>query len=170
MKLKKHLIIKILFLISIIFIIAAKQSPMTIEADTLNVEANKNKATFSGHVKVRHEDSKIDADKMIIFYNKENKPEHVDCEGNVKFAKEDMYGFSNKAKVDLNKNIVRLIGDVKVWQGENYLEGEEVIIYNDTKEVKVVPKKGGRVKLIFIPEDKGNSIGNKDNKSKKNIQ
>jgi lipopolysaccharide export system protein LptA len=81
-----------------------------------------------------------------------------------------MYGVSEKAEVDLNTNIIKLIGNVRVWNNDNYLEGEEIIIYNNEERIDIVKKNNKRVKIIFTPDDKDNLIGNKSGKSEKKLQ
>lgn len=162
---------KILILLFILFFVfAATKPPMIIESETLVIEGLKNSVIFKGNVSATNDGSKINSDIMTVFYDKDKKPQRVECEGNVKFSREDMYGLSKRAEMDLNNNIIKLIGDVKVWQGENYLEGEEVIIYNDSERIEIKQKEGKRVKIIFTPENKDNLIGNNSKKPEKNIQ
>lgn len=153
-----------------LLLIAATNPPLTIESDSLVIEGAQNRAVFEGNVNVVHDDSKINADKMIVFYDADKKPDKVNCEGHIKFAREDMYGLSDFAEMDLKENIIKLLGNVKVWQGDNYLEGEEVVIYNKTERIDIKQKEGKRVKIIFTPEEKGNSIGNSRKKPEESVQ
>jgi lipopolysaccharide export system protein LptA len=153
-----------------LFLIAATNSQVTIESDSLSVIGKENKAVFEGNVDVTYKTSRLKADKMTVFYNKDKKPEKIECNDNVNFVDGKMYGVSEKAEVDLNTNIIKLIGNVRVWNNDNYLEGEEIIIYNNEERIDIVKKNNKRVKIIFTPDDKDNLIGNKSGKSEKKLQ
>ncbi len=152
------------------FLTGAVNSPVTIESDSLSVIGKENKAVFKGDVEVTHKTSKLKADKMTVYYNKERKPEKIVCEGNVNFADKKMYGVSKKAEMNLNTNVIKMTGNVKVWNDDNYLEGEEIIIYNEEERIDIVKKNNKRVKIIFTPKGKEDFIGNKGDKSEKELQ
>ncbi len=156
--------LKYIMILSFIFIVAAKNSPITIEADSLSVLGKENKAVFKGDVSVTYQTSKLKADEITVYYNKDKKPEKIICNGNVNFVDKKMYGVSEKAKMDLKTNVITMTGKVKVWNGDNYLEGEEIIIYNNEERIDIVKKNNKRVKIIFTPEGKENFIGNKSGK------
>ena len=44
---------------------------------------------------------------------------------------------------------------MKVWQGENYLEGEKVFIYYEEERIVVDKGTDKRVTIIFKPENEG---------------
>ena len=57
--------------------------------------------------------------------------------------------------MDQKKKVAVITGNVKVWQGENYLEGEKVFIYYEEERIIVDKGTNKRVTIIFKPTDEG---------------
>lgn len=156
--------IKFIIILFVIFVgisFGDEKLPVKVESDSLVFSGDSNISVFKGDVIAHYKESVIKSDNMTVFFNKDKKVDRIICEGNVQITKGDMYSLSEYADifVDLDKAILKK--NVKVWQGENYLEGDEVIIYN--KENRVIVNKGGnsRVKIIFFPKSEDNGTENK---------
>ena len=89
---------------------------------------------------------------MIIIASEVEK---IKCVGNVNFKSDDIISISKKADLDQKKKLAIITGNVKVWQGENYLEGEKVLIYYEEERIIVDKGTDKRVTIIFKPNDEG---------------
>ncbi len=160
----------VLFFIS--FLYAEEKFPVNIEADSVKYFGKEQYSIFSGNVRATYKDMKVFSENMRVVFNNKREVETIFCTGNVKMVKEGMYSLSKEAEMKVKDNILILKGDAKVWQGENYLEGEEVIVYNNDNRVVINRAENKRVKVIFYPDNKteGSLGGNKDKEPKKDIQ
>ncbi|MCX8084947.1 MAG: lipopolysaccharide transport periplasmic protein LptA [Calditerrivibrio sp.] len=166
---------KIFVLFLLVFIttgFASDRYPINIESDSVKYFGKEQYSLFIGNVRATHKEMKLFADEMKVVFDKNREVETIFCTGNVKMVKEGMYSLSKEAEIRLKENVLVLKGDAKVWQGENYLEGNEVIVYNNDNRVIVNKAENKRVKVIFYPDNKtqGSFGGNKDKESQKDIQ
>ncbi|MCA1932458.1 MAG: hypothetical protein LDL13_02630 [Calditerrivibrio sp.] len=151
---------------------AEDKFPVNIESDSVKYFGKEQYSIFNGNVKASYKDTKIFSDTMKVIFDSKKEIDKILCTGNVKMSKEGMYSLSREAEIQVKENILILRGDAKVWQGENYLEGNEVIVYNNDDRVVVNKSEKGRVKVMFFPDNKteGSIGGNKDKEPKKDIQ
>ncbi|MEC9493106.1 lipopolysaccharide transport periplasmic protein LptA [Flexistipes sp.] len=163
--------LSVLFLIIVCISVAgAAQNKVQIESDSLKYFGNRNVSYFRGNVFVKSDNLTMHSDNMSVYFNDNREPEKIVAEGNVSITKQELYALSNKAEMLMNENVIKLSGDVRVWQGENYLEGQQVIIYNDENRIEVKKSDKSRVKIIFYPDQKGKSIVNTGKPSEKELQ
>lgn len=156
--------IRIIIALMVVFIgisFAADKLPVKVESDSLVFSGDSNISVFKGNVVAHYEDIVIKSDNMTVFFKKDKKVDRILSEGNVQITKGDLYSLSEYAEINVDLDNAILKKNVKVWQGQNYLEGDEVIIYN--KDNKVIVNKGdnSRVKIIFFPESEDNGTKNK---------
>jgi lipopolysaccharide export system protein LptA len=143
-------------------------SSVKVESDSLVYSGDKNVSIFRGNVVAHYNDVTVKSDSMTVYFNKDKKVDKILCEGNVQVTRGDLYSLSEFADIDINTDKAVLRKNVKVWQGKNYLEGDEVIIYNKDSRVIVNKGESQRVKIIFYPEGTDNAT--KDNTTEKKIQ
>lgn len=118
----------------------AAKSPVKIQANSMQYYGNQNKSSFKGQVVATSSEYTLTADAVDVFFTETNEVSKIGCQGNVNFKSTDILAVSNTANLDQNTKIIELSGEVKIWQGENYLEGENVNIQYETKEI-IVDKK-----------------------------
>ncbi|MEF3254885.1 MAG: lipopolysaccharide transport periplasmic protein LptA [Deferribacterales bacterium] len=162
----------IIILLVGIIVYAEDKFPVNIESDAVQYFGKEMYSIFTGNVKVTYKDMKVFADSMKVFFDSNREVDKIVCTGNVKMVREGMYSLSKEAEMKMKENVLILRGDAKVWQGENYLEGNEVIVYNNDNRVVVNKSESKRVRVIFYPDNKteGSIGGNKDREPKKDIQ
>ncbi|TYB33322.1 MAG: lipopolysaccharide transport periplasmic protein LptA [Flexistipes sinusarabici] len=158
------------FIIVCVSVAGAAQNKVQIESDSLKYFGEKNISYFTGNVVVKSDNMTIHSDNMSVYFNDNREPEKIVAEGNVSITRQEMYALSKKAEMLMNENVIKLSEDVRVWQGENYLEGQQVIIYNDENRIEVKKSEKSRVKIIFYPDQKGKSIVNTGKPSEKELQ
>lgn len=155
-----------------------KDAPITITADEmLSAEAD-NSVTFKGDVDASQGGVRIRSDEMVIYYSKlkdegdkkeDNVTQKVDkivCSGNVEITREDWIGTSNKMIYLAKERKILLQGDAKAVQGQNMVNGDQIVYYMDEGRSEVIggtsttvggkdgeePKKKQRVNMTIIQQ------------------
>lgn len=157
--------------------------PVLIEADRMESEQGKDAVLiFSGRVEARQGDLVVHSDQMRVFYAKEEEagndvsvkprieqtvvsPQKIQkfvASGNVEIVQGNWLGTSNSLEYFDDEKKVVLIGNAKVVQDNNMVEGETIVHY--LEEGKSVVQRGvgvgKRVKVVLYPDAK-----KEDNKS-----
>ncbi len=130
-------------------------SPVKIQANEMRYYGTERKSTFHGNVVAVSDNYTLTSDDIVVFLNKDMDVSKIQCTGNVNFKSDDIVSISKRADLDHNKKVAVITGDVKVWQGENYLEGEKVFIYYGEERIVVDKGTEKRVTIIFKPENEG---------------
>ncbi len=130
-------------------------SPVKIQADEMRYYGNERKSTFHGNVVAVSDNYTLTSDDVTVFLDKSSEVEKILCVGNVNFKSDDIISISKKADLDQKKKVAVITGNVKVWQGENYLEGEKVFIYYEEERIVVDKGIDKRVTIIFKPNNEG---------------
>ncbi|WP_242347738.1 lipopolysaccharide transport periplasmic protein LptA [Mucispirillum schaedleri] len=130
-------------------------SPVKIQANEMRYYGTERKSTFHGNVVAVSDNYTLTSDDIVVFLNKDMDVSKIQCTGNVNFKSDDIVSISKRADLDHNKKVAVITGDVKVWQGENYLEGEKVFIYYEEERIVVDKGTEKRVTIIFKPENEG---------------
>lgn len=156
----KHKLLIILVLFSIPLLLGAKKdistnSPVKVQADEMRYFGTEKKSTFHGNVVAVSDNYTLTADDVTVFLDKANEISKIKCVGNVNFRSDDIISISKEADLDQKKKLAVITGNVKVWQGENYLEGEKVFIYYEEERIVVDKGTDKRVTIIFKPTDEG---------------
>lgn len=155
-----HKLLIILVLFSIPLLLGAKKdistnSPVKVQADEMRYFGTEKKSTFHGNVVAVSDNYTLTADDVTVFLDKANEISKIKCVGNVNFRSDDIISISKEADLDQKKKLAVITGNVKVWQGENYLEGEKVFIYYEEERIVVDKGTDKRVTIIFKPTDEG---------------
>ena len=155
----KYIVFLFTFILFASFQVEAKNkthnSPVKIQADEMRYFGNEKKSTFHGNVVAVSDNYTLTADDVTVFLDKASEEEKIKCVGNVNFKSDDIISISKKADLDQKKKLAIITGNVKVWQGENYLEGEKVLIYYEEERIIVDKGTDKRVTIIFKPNDEG---------------
>jgi lipopolysaccharide export system protein LptA len=127
-------------------------TPIQIEADNMQYFGDKQMSVFKGKVVVIREDMKMTADEMQVFFTKNREVKEILSRGNVRIEKEGLLALSGRAKLFQKEQKVELSENARVWQGDNYLEGEKVTLYTGTDRLFVEKGDEKRVKIILAPQ------------------
>lgn len=151
-----------------------QRTPIEITADALEVLQEENRAIFSGHVVAVQGDLRLTANNMTVYYNpdankekkskgqKDNAIDKIDALGNVLLATPEETASGKHGVYDVQKQNIRLTGDVKLTRGENILEGDALVYSFATGKSKITSaaasaksgsgKRGSkRVRALFVP-------------------
>lgn len=141
--------------------------PVNIEADRLDVQELQQTATFAGNVVVVQGTSKLQTNKLTIFYEKggdqkaaQAAPQgdvvtgrqikRLEAEGNVIVTSGEQKATGNRGVFNMATNKAQLIGNVVVTQGINILKGDVLHVDLTTQTSRVEStNNGGRVQGVF---------------------
>lgn len=144
------------------------QPPISIEADRMVSQENKNSVVFIGKVDARQGALTIKTDEMTVFYSEKkgaapqgqqnaqptNQVEKLICTGNVKISQKDWLGTGERLDYFAKERKAVLSGNAKAWQGQNMVTGKTIVYYLDEKRSTVEPDGNSRVRAIIRPEAK----------------
>jgi lipopolysaccharide export system protein LptA len=129
-------------------------SPIVIDSDRMEAFKKEGLVIFTGNVIAKQDNSVQTADRMEVYLDdKGERVLRIVSTGNVKIVTEDCRtGTAKRAEYYDDDQKLLLIGDAKVWQEDNVVTGERVVMYlaDDRSEVEAGPQ--GRVKSVFYPK------------------
>jgi len=143
--------------VSINFTVFAEEEkdgkPIQIEADNMKYFGEKQMSRFTGNVIVVNDGMKMTSETMDVFFTEDKEVKEIFSQGNVRIEKEGLLALSGKARIFQLEEKIVLTENARVWQSDNYLEGEKVTLFN--KSDKLYVDKGEddkRVKIILTPQ------------------
>jgi lipopolysaccharide export system protein LptA len=132
-----------------------RNQPVTVDSDKMERFGKESLVVFTGNVVARQNGSVQYADRMEVYLDeKGDRILRTVSTGNVRIITRDCRtGTARRAEYfDLDQRVV-LSGNARVWQEDNVVSGESVVIY--ISQDRSVVQGGGqeRVKAIFYPRD-----------------
>ena len=140
--------------------------PIEINADTLEVFQEENRAVFTGHVVAIQGDVRLKSEKMNVFYrNTENKEDaqnaikKIDVSGSVFLSTPEETASGNFGTYDVENNKIHLNDNVVLTREKNVLKGNK-LTYDMNSGRSVIgggakATQGGkkdRVRALFLPD------------------
>ena len=133
---------------------ARSNAPIVIDSDRMEAFKRDGLVVFTGSVIAKQENSVQTADRMEVYLDdKGERVLRIISTGNVKIVTEDCRtGTARRAEYYDDDQRLLLIGDAKVWQEDNVVTGERIVMHlaDDRSEVEAGPQ--GRVKSVFYPK------------------
>jgi lipopolysaccharide export system protein LptA len=132
-------------------------SPISIEASSLEIIHNEKRVIMDGKVRVINEDISLTTDYMELFYNLAEISNDIEivriyCDGNVLIEFDDQLITSQIAEYDLNSNSLLLKKEVLISKNEgNNIKAEEVIV--DLNTMRITMKSDERVRAFITPNN-----------------
>ncbi|WP_323733055.1 LptA/OstA family protein [Candidatus Bandiella euplotis] len=137
-----------------IFAFDLKNGDIDIQADSLKILIDENRAEFIGNAVVKQGLLTVKADKLDLFFQK-NQFERITFFQNIKVYMGGQVAQGDMAQYSKNDPIFRLTGNVRLIQNNNEIHGD-LFTYNiKTQEAKIKTKKNAitpqknRVKAKF---------------------
>ncbi len=132
-----------------------RNQPVTVDSDKMERFGKESLVIFTGNVVARQNSSVQYADRMEVYLDeKGDRILRTVSTGNVRIITRDCRtGTARRAEYfELDQRVV-LSGNARVWQEDNVVSGESVVIY--LSQDRSVVQGGGqeRVKAIFYPRD-----------------
>lgn len=134
------------------FKVGDTDQPIDITSDLVETDTKDSLITFKGNVTARQRDMVIYADFVEAVISQDGKAiEKVTAGGNVKIQQGLRVANCGKAVYyNLEKKVV-LTGEPRVWEGENMVSGEEIVVDMDRDRVEVKGGSAGRGKAKISP-------------------
>lgn len=152
----------------------ASDQPINVVSDTLEVDNKAQVATFKGKVRATQGDVVITSDKLLVYYDRDEKaakPKKDDKKpgglmdgggkvrqvvalGHVKVVQRDRVGVGQKATYWAGGRKILLEGQATVWQGKNVVSGEKITVFLDEDRSVVHGAPGKRVTVTIVPGSK----------------
>ncbi len=147
---------KIIIIITLIILFATTvhagdnaKKPYNITSDSL--VATKESVVFTGNVKIKYNEMRVEADRAELLYDSEAKGDKVKtiiATGNVKYSENDRVAKARKMVYDRATEVVTLTGDPRIRQGDNIITCEEIKVF--LKEDRYTAT--GKVNLLINPD------------------
>ncbi|ESR25899.1 LptA/OstA family protein [Lutibaculum baratangense] len=149
--------------------------PVQIEADMLEVLDDQSMAVFTGNVVAKQDGTTLQTASLKVFYaggsvmqqaaaQSENnngggggdgqRITRLEAEGKVVVTTREQRATGDRAIFQMDTNTVTLTGDVVLSQGQNVLNGTELVVNLDTGRSRLVSNRSGgagRVRGVFQP-------------------
>ncbi|MFN3406499.1 MAG: lipopolysaccharide transport periplasmic protein LptA [Caldimicrobium sp.] len=148
-----------LLMLCLLFVSAgfSKENEINIDADKMEIFEDEGVAVFTGKVFATTKDMKLWADKLYVYYAKNNQTgstakrelQRVIAIGRVKIEKEKWKAICGKATYYKDQEKLYLEENPKVWHEDNLVEGDLIIVYFKEDRSEVFSKEGGRVRVKF---------------------
>jgi lipopolysaccharide export system protein LptA len=138
--------------------------PIEITADQLEVQQEKQLATFSGNVQAIQGDIRLRAASLQVRYRAQDGSADVEgaisriiAKGQVFFSSPGQTARGDSGVYDVDKSLVTLEGKVVLTREDNVIKGNRLVLNLATGRSKVsgAPSgTGGRVRGLFVPNKK----------------
>ncbi len=136
---------------------AKKARKVDIEADSMEIQDEKNTAIFIGNVKAKRGNSRLYADKMVVHYKKVQKEgggektEVTDfvATGHVRIVDPDQTITGDEARMDVKKDLLWVTGNVTVKTRTATVRGTKLFANLKTGVSRMEAPGKGRVHGIF---------------------
>lgn len=133
-----------------------EDTPTIINAETLEIELDRNKAVFLGEVKVVHAHNFLEAEELQVFFDKEDGGiDKLIAKGGVKISQGNNIGLCEEAIYELTPvQKVTLKGNPLLNRGKQKFSGETIIFLIDEQRVIIKEK----VRGVVFPQKGEKSI------------
>jgi lipopolysaccharide transport protein LptA len=126
---------------------------VTIHAANVRYFGEENRSTFTGNVVMINSAYTLTADRAEVFFAEGNAVKLIRCFSNVNIKTDNLLALSNFADIDAAQKTITVFGNARVWQEDNYMEGDSVTFNYSTREISVRKGKGGQVRVIMNPKE-----------------
>ena len=127
-------------------------APVSITSERLEADDKLRQVRFSGNVVARQGDVAIYAGELMLVYPESGRDiERIEASGAVRIVQGNRIVTGEKASFFNAERKIVLTGSPRVYQGEDFLEGDEIIVFLDEERSIVKSDKGSRVNAVFHP-------------------
>jgi lipopolysaccharide export system protein LptA len=132
--------------------IGYNDDPLEVISDWTEADRQKGTITFGGKVVAKQKDMVLYADRVVNYFDMESrKLVRAIAVGNVKLNQADKFATCEKAELIQAERKVILTGNPIMWQGENRVSGERIIIYLNGSQAEVFGGEAGKAKVKIAP-------------------
>jgi lipopolysaccharide export system protein LptA len=113
----------------------ALNNPVEITAKLITGE--RNSATFTGDVQVKHRTLDLKCDKMVAHYTSAREVTRVECTGGVQAQDGDRFARGERAEYDVPSGVLVVTGSPEARQGTTYVTGTKVRLTLGSERLEV---------------------------------
>jgi lipopolysaccharide export system protein LptA len=146
-----------------------RNDPVTIDADQMESFRKESLVVFTGNVVAKQNNSVHYADRMEVYLDeKGDRLLRTVSTGNIKIVTRDCRTATAKRVEYYDaEQRVELIGNARVWEGDNVVSGERMTLFLSQERSVVQGGRGERVKAVFFPKDEKQKAAEKENTAEK---
>jgi lipopolysaccharide export system protein LptA len=139
---------------------AEPPKPVTITANRMEVNRKLRIAIYMDNVVVKKEDLTIYAQRVeFLFDEKMEAIQKVTAEGGVRIVDPEKTATSERAIYLNDQDMLILIGNARVWQGDNVITGSKMTLLRKEERSIVESDGKGRITSVFYPNKEETSKG-----------
>ena len=128
-----------------------QDDPLEIISDWTEADRQKGTISFGGKVIAKQKDMVLYADKVVNYFDMQSqKLIKAIAVGNVKLNQADKFVTCERAELIQAERKVILTGNPVMWQGENRVTGERIVIYLNQSQAEVFGGKEGKAKVKIL--------------------
>ncbi len=132
-----------------------QDDPLEIISDWTEADRQKGIIIFGGRVVAKQKDMVLYADKVVNYFDMQSqKLLKAVAVGNVKLNQADKFVTCERAELMQAERKVTMTGNAVMWQGENRVTGERIVIYLSQSQAEVFGGKEGKAKVKIMPSSK----------------
>ncbi|MBN2807905.1 MAG: outer membrane protein assembly factor BamD, partial [Deltaproteobacteria bacterium] len=125
--------------------------PLEIISDWTEADRQKGIIKFGGKVIAKQKDVVLYADQVVNYFDMQSqKLLKAIAVGNVKLNQADKFVTCERAELIQAERKVILTGNPVMWQGENRVTGERIVIYLDQSQAEVFGGEKGKAKVKIL--------------------
>ncbi|WP_429885008.1 lipopolysaccharide transport periplasmic protein LptA [Geoalkalibacter halelectricus] len=133
---------------------AAQERPIEVTSERMEMLSAPRRVLFSGEVVARQDDVVIYADRMQVFFREgEDSVARILAEGRVRIVQGERTAIGDSGVFHRDQSIVVLTGNPRVYQGKDFVEGEEITVYLEEERSVVTSREGVPARAIFHPRE-----------------
>lgn len=148
----------ILFTLLLLMMMGVSFAQQGILVEANKMEYEKDSIVYTGNVKATRGQSLLKADKLIVYLDESKKANRIEAIGNVSYAEGIRKGKADRAQYDLKSEVLILIGNARVEEGPNFVEGDEITYYKKEDRAIAIGK-NSKVRSFYI-EEKDDKVRN----------
>jgi len=127
--------------------------PVSVTSDRLEADDKLRQVRFVGNVVARQGDVVIYAGEVVLIYPESGRDiERIEASGAVRIVQGNRVATGDKASFYNKERKIVLTGSPRVYQGDDFLEGDEIIVLLDEQKSIVKSDQGSRVNAVFHPK------------------
>lgn len=146
-----------------------RDQPIEINADTLEVQQDKQVAIFTGNVDATQGDMKLKADQLKVFYRPGGKAgeaprasapaspagaiTRIEAAGRVFVSSPSQTAQGDQGVFDVERNTITLVSRVVITQDKNVVRGDRLVMNLTTGQARMDGQ--SRVQGLFVPNKEG---------------
>ena len=128
-------------------------APVSVTSDRLEADDKLHQVRFLGNVVAKQGDVVIYAKELVLVYPEKGRDiDRIEALGGVRIVQGNRVATGEKASFYNKQRKIVLTGSPRVYQGDDFLEGDEIIVLLDEQKSIVKSDHGSRVNAVFHPK------------------